>query len=560
MRPVHLFIVGLLFLTATLFGLGLLFFRTFPARASRADSVPAEDLQPPSSVQTTTTPSSLLPGSVIRHRVAAGEWLNQIVRCYGANYQEVRSANPDLVDPEHLLPATVLTIPNIGSAGRVYGPPCITFHTVQSGDTWSSLAQKYNADIAVIEAVNCLLEVGVALKIPLNSAGGPNSPILLNSTGTPGSPILLNSTGTPGNPNPPDPTERIPLFPISASSPSVNYSGIVPPLGKVCVDLNASEAQTLNIQVNADEDSAITVQKPDEVVIPPTDTTLSLSESDPQTGNYRVVIASTSRDTIIRYTLEANIKTSPSATPTPTLAAVFTDTPTRTPSPSPSRTPNGATPTTEAATGTAAPIPSTSVPEPLLVIEAEWPKRLEVGRSDTIRISLIRVSDKAYFPTIEVAGHTASVSTAINIGTPGVSAAEAMGPDYEAFAIVYLAAPAFNVSLASSELQPLDQPRLDWTWNILSDQANPQVISVTIEVQWKAKDGSGVPIQRVLWRSSPPLDIDVYRPLVTTGQLNLFTLLSGSIGSGLSIPFLYGVLKERGKKTPPKPKRKSRGG
>jgi hypothetical protein len=194
------------------------------------------------------------------------------------------------------------------------------------------------------------------------------------------------------------------------------------------------------------------------------------------------------------------------------------------------------------------------------VIEAEWPKRLEVGRSDTIRISLIRVSDKTYVPTIEVAGHTASVSTAINIGTPGVSAPAAMGTEYEAFAIAYLAAPAFKVSLASSESQPLDQPRLDWTWSILSDQANPQVITVTIEVQWKAKDGSNVPIQRMLWRSSPPLDVDVYRPLVTIGQLSVFTLLSGLIGSGLSMPFLYGIVKERDKKTPPQPRRKSRGG
>jgi LysM repeat protein len=543
MRPIHLFIVGLLFLTATLLGLGLLFFRTFPARASSADNVPVEDLQPP---------SGLLPGSTMRHRVADGEWLNQIVRCYGANYQEVLSANPDLVDPAQLLPATVLTIPHIGSSGRIYGPPCITFHIVQSGDSWSSLAQRYNADVGVMEAVNCLLEVGAALKIPLNSAGGQNSPSRPNSTGTTGNPILLNPTGTPGSPVSPDPTERIPRFSISASSPSVSYSGIVPPLGKACVDLNASEVQTLNIQVNADGDSAIKVAKPDGAVSPPTDTALSLSESKPQAGKYRVVIASTSRDAIIRFTLEANIKTSVSATKTVAPEA----TPTRALDATP--TPTGATPTEAAATGSVVPIPSTSVPEPPLLIEAEWPKRLAVGQSGRIRISLLRVSDKAYVATVEMAGHTASVSTAINIGTPGVSEAAALGPDYQAFAIAYLAASAFEVRPGGPESQSLDQPNIVWTWNILSDQASHQVIDVRIEIQWKAKNGSGVPIQRMLWRSSPPLDIEVYRPVVTTGQLSLFTVLSGSIGSGLSIPFLYGIVKERGKKMPQKPKRKSR--
>jgi hypothetical protein len=297
--------------------------------------------------------------------------------------------------------------------------------------------------------------------------------------------------------------------------------------------LAAAQGQILSLGLTAPANQLyIGVTGPTGAVLKAMDPTPAWSSMIAANGDYRISIAAMPGSSSQSFTLQVTLRT----------AAIGTE---------------------ETATGTALPSSNTSVPEPEppLLIEAEWPKRLEVGQSDVVRVSLIRVSDNKYLPTVEVAGHTASVSTAISIGTPGVSAAAAMGPDYQAYAIAYLAAPAFEVMLGSSpELQSLDKHRLDWTWSILSDRANPQVITVTIEVQWEARDGSGVPIQRMLWRSSPPLDIDVYQPLVTIGQLSVFTLLSGLIGSGLSIPFWYEIKKEKDKKGPPKPKRKARGG
>jgi LysM repeat protein len=121
-----------------------------------------------------SNPSNLQPGSTIQHTVVAGEWLWQIARCYGADPRQVILSNPQLPNPAQIKPGTTVTVPNIGASGRtIYGPPCITTHTVQSGETWSSIAQLYNADPTILQDVNPgALSVGRVLKVPLNSAGG----------------------------------------------------------------------------------------------------------------------------------------------------------------------------------------------------------------------------------------------------------------------------------------------------------------------------------------------------------------------------------------------------
>jgi uncharacterized repeat protein (TIGR01451 family) len=114
--------------------------------------------------------SNLTVGSTIKHQVVNGEWLWQIARCYGADPKQVSDANPPT--PAEISPNTTVTVPNIGSVGKIYGPPCVGTHTVQSGDTWESIALKYNADITVLKMVNSnTFSVGSVLKVPLNSAG-----------------------------------------------------------------------------------------------------------------------------------------------------------------------------------------------------------------------------------------------------------------------------------------------------------------------------------------------------------------------------------------------------
>lgn len=115
-------------------------------------------------------PGNLVPGSTIQHQVVKGEWLWQIARCYGADPAKVVQANPQIPIPAEISPNTTVAVPNIGSVGRIYGPPCVGTYTVQFGDTWNSIAQKYNADPTILQMVNAnTLTVGSVIKVPLNS-------------------------------------------------------------------------------------------------------------------------------------------------------------------------------------------------------------------------------------------------------------------------------------------------------------------------------------------------------------------------------------------------------
>jgi LysM repeat protein len=138
--------------------------------------------------QTATLPNFVI-GSTIQHNVVKGEWMMQIARCYGADFNGIRKANPQIVDPNIISANRILTVPNIGSNGLIYGPPCVGYHTVRAGDTWNSIAQTYNADVSILQAANRgVLSLERVLKVPLNSAGGT----ILSPTST--SPTLALST------------------------------------------------------------------------------------------------------------------------------------------------------------------------------------------------------------------------------------------------------------------------------------------------------------------------------------------------------------------------------
>jgi LysM repeat protein len=118
-------------------------------------------------------PANLPAGSNHQHKVVKGEWLWQIARCYGSDPVKTVQANPQLPNPAMITPNIFVTVPNIGSVGKIYGPDCVLLYTVQAGDTWNSIALKYNADPLVLQIANSYsMPVGTEIKIPLNSAGG----------------------------------------------------------------------------------------------------------------------------------------------------------------------------------------------------------------------------------------------------------------------------------------------------------------------------------------------------------------------------------------------------
>jgi uncharacterized repeat protein (TIGR01451 family) len=116
--------------------------------------------------------TNLTSGSTISYTVDNGDWIWQIARCHGADPQQVVAANPQIPVPSQISPGMVITVPNIGSKGTVYGKPCVVKHTVKDGETWTSIAQLYNADPSILQIANKnVLTVGKEINIPRNSAG-----------------------------------------------------------------------------------------------------------------------------------------------------------------------------------------------------------------------------------------------------------------------------------------------------------------------------------------------------------------------------------------------------
>jgi ELWxxDGT repeat protein len=233
-------------------------------------------------------PSNIVPGSTIKHQVNDGEWMLQIARCYGADFTAVRNANPQVIDADLIWPVVdVLTIPNVGSKSKIYGPPCVVYYTVQAGDTWESIAAKHNADLAVLKEANkaLTLAAGVKLKIPINSAGS-------------------NVVVTP-----PPTSQPIPIT-IPTGSTSVMLSGSVNPQATVRYVLNAAQGQTLSVKVTATvNEVGLAIYSPANAVLKPMNAELTWTGTIPANGAHLIDIASLTGSNIKAFNLEVSLTT-----------------------------------------------------------------------------------------------------------------------------------------------------------------------------------------------------------------------------------------------------------
>ncbi len=232
------------------------------------------------------------PGTTITHPVQKGEWMLQIARCYGADFKAVRDANPQVIDPAKIWPINTLKIPNIGSNGHIYGPPCVSNYPVQSGDTWESIANKFNADIDVLKEANkgLALTPGINLKVPNNSANG-------NPSHVPDEPIRITY---PGGIN------------------VVTLNGMVTAAkGRAYYILTALQGQTLSIRlITPAADLQVSVYATKGNTLKARDATLTWTGIIPSNGDYIIEIWKPS-GADRTYTLEAGLST-PVVTPTAT--------------------------------------------------------------------------------------------------------------------------------------------------------------------------------------------------------------------------------------------------
>jgi hypothetical protein len=185
----------------------------------------------------------------------------------------------------------------------------------------------------------------------------------------------------------------------------------------------------------------------------------------------------------------------------------------------------------------------TPIPEEI-VIEAEWPERMEIDRSDTIRVSLVRAAVQSLIPTPEIPGHTAVVDTPLPVGgTPSAPLEAAFGSDYSLAVCARLEGATLDVHPLMTECQSLDRDKVTWEWNIAPREAGRQVVNARIEAQWKPRDGSADVVQRLIWRA--PLQIAVAKPLIGTDDLTVLTVLSSLLGLVTTGTSLYKLIDEK---------------
>jgi uncharacterized repeat protein (TIGR01451 family) len=234
------------------------------------------------------TPSAnLTRGATIQHVVVSGEWLWQIARCYGADPTKAVQANSQLANPAQITPGITVKVPDIGSNGTIYGPPCVVAHTVASGDTWASIAQKYNADVGLLQLVNPgALTVGRALNVPRNSFGAMVSTPAVTATANL---IRIN-------------------FPSGATSTTV--TGSAPTGSPARYVITAGQGQVMSVRLTAAANSAgLAVYAPNGSLLKQADLTPTWSGTLSAAGDYRIDVSNAlgSGAPDVAYTLEVSV-------------------------------------------------------------------------------------------------------------------------------------------------------------------------------------------------------------------------------------------------------------
>jgi hypothetical protein len=239
----------------------------------------------------------------------------------------------------------------------------------------------------------------------------------------------------------------------------------------------------------------------------------------------------------------------PTGTPLPTLAPTplppFSPTPVSTAlppgTPIPSAPPSPAPTAIAPSSPTPAALPTVTVtasPQTTFVAGANWPKKMEVGEGSWVGVTLLRTGEVVITtPASRRGGEVETVEpfpTAI-VGPSGeLMPAQIKAELNSDFEKVVLS------KGASDYCQITDSNRdLKWEW-IISGEREPATRQLTARLLVRWEEGiEGVEI----W-SSERQETEIVKPLFTLGQLQVMGLVSGFVGSALSVPFLYGLAGE----------------
>lgn len=114
---------------------------------------------------------------------------------------------------------------------------------------------------------------------------------------------------------------------------------------------------------------------------------------------------------------------------------------------------------------------------------------------------------------------------------PDISPPVLANPDYEIFINAHLDSPAFDIRPTAAESQLAKGGLMSWSWMALPKQAGPQLLDLTMDVDYKSKHpgGQSLPTMR-LWSSGPKVVL-VEEPWIKRGQIDLVSIVVGALSS-----------------------------
>lgn len=169
------------------------------------------------------------------------------------------------------------------------------------------------------------------------------------------------------------------------------------------------------------------------------------------------------------------------------------------------------------------------------VVELEWPRAFQVGRSGAVRITLKMLSGGALQPVAEVAGNEI-LATPILITDRYAT--------HDAFVTATIAAPDFTVNAVTPLTQQLFPGQdVTWRWTLEADSAQKAVIALGLTISWQPKPGNPLGPQNVpIWGQALQTEVNYVFGLISVPQASWLGTALGVLGFIAQYPLLEKLL------------------
>ncbi len=214
-----------------------------------------------------------------------------------------------------------------------------------------------------------------------------------------------------------------------------------------------------------------------------------------------------------------------------------------------------------AAVGTMSSAEASQPPKPTEIffdkVVVSWYKEIKKDDSAKVVVVLANRSGADIVPTIEQKGQDSKASQVSPVTLPK----DLIGKTIDVYARAKFTANEYKINLATPEWQQLNKPEAKWVWDISPLKQGNHPFSITLGIAYRVKDtgeifARGLSLGKVFAEGTSDRNLEgelifeegyevkVYSSWITKDSLNLGSVLTGVVGAGLTIPFLFERYKE----------------